>query len=87
MIGSILCIQEVVKMQKKECENDVFNTLCLHLRNLYTCFILGFQYSRFSCDGFRFLYIIIMHCIVNVENHQYKLPECLRQIGFSQASL
>ena len=36
----------------------------------YIRFILGFQYGRFSCDGSRFLYIIIMHCIVNVENHQ-----------------
>jgi len=35
-----------------------------------------FSVGRFSCDGSWFLYIIIMHCIVNVENHQYKLPEC-----------
>jgi len=36
---------------------------------------------------FPILYIINMHCIVNVENHQYLLLECLRQIGFSQGSL
>ena len=40
-------------------------------RNPYNRFILGFQYGRFPCDGSRFLYIITMHCIVNVENHQY----------------
>ena len=33
--GSIFCIQEVVKMQNKECENNVFNTLCLHLSPLF----------------------------------------------------
>jgi len=43
----------------------------MHRRNPFIRFILGFQYGRFSSDGSRFLYIIIMHCIVNVENHQY----------------
>ena len=38
---------------------------CVHRRNPYIRFISGFQYGRFSCDGFR--YIIVMHCIVNVE--------------------
>jgi len=44
---------------------------CVHRRNSYIRFNLGFHYGRFSCDGSRFLCIIIMHCIVNVENHQY----------------
>jgi len=34
-LGSIFCIQEVVKMQNKECENNVFNTLYLHLSPLF----------------------------------------------------
>ena len=41
------------------------------IRNPYIRFILGFHYCRFSCDGSRFLYTINMHCIVNIENHQY----------------
>jgi len=44
---------------------------CVHRRNSYIRLDLGFQYGRFFCDGSRFLYIIVMHCIVNVENHQY----------------
>jgi len=55
---------------------DVFG--CVHRRNPYIRLDLGFQYGRFSCDGSRFLFI--MHCIVNVENHQYLLPEYWRQI-------
>jgi len=44
---------------------------CVHRRNPYIRLDLGFQYGRFSCDGSRFLYIILRHCIVNAENHQY----------------
>jgi len=44
---------------------------CVHRRNPYIRLELGFQNGRFSCDGSRFLCIISMHCIVNVENHQY----------------
>jgi len=43
---------------------------CVHRRNPYIRLELGFQNGRFSCDGSRFLCIISMHCIVNVENHQ-----------------
>ena len=44
---------------------------CVHRRNPYIRLELGFQNGRFPCDGSRFLCIISMHCIVNVENHQY----------------
>jgi len=44
---------------------------CVHRRNPYIRLELGFQYGRFSGDGSRFLFIIVMHCIENVENHQY----------------
>jgi len=44
---------------------------CVHRRNPYIRLELGFQNGRFSCDGSRFLCSISMHCIVNVENHQY----------------
>ena len=54
-----------------------FNSNCIYfitdlwVASTYIRLDLGFQYGLFSCDGSRFLCIIIMHCIVNVENHQY----------------